>query len=463
MKPNRRQLLTAGFGALGAAALGRSLTSLAIAGLPHDRYYIFAYFPAAWDVLMSLDPKAEASLSDSELYTGGIERSLLREADVDDSDLMADYGLGFDAAPFADGLVTTCMHPLLQAFGAGGVANGLSDVGMAVVRGMSMDTLTHEVGRRRFITGQPPSGQFARGSSMATVMAALTATAEPIPNIAIRSETYNVDQPSYATALGVQNADDLLRALRPADLAIAPEERERVQALLDEFSDCVMSRRSSSATAARDARLAAAGVVENGLDDAFDIFANTAEMTQLRDRFQITGNSRNTVEARAALAAQAIATRTSRVVSYQASSGLDTHFDNWADDQFANQYIGFRGLAAICEHLAGVVNPSSGLSMLEHTTILAFSDFARTPLFNGNDGRDHWLMNSCLLLGKGIQTGIHGESSNEGMAPTLRDIGGVQEYVKPEHIHQALLHDIGMPPDTVDLRVGPYLDILTNP
>jgi hypothetical protein len=72
-------------------------------------------------------------------------------------------------------------------------------------------------------------------------------------------------------------------------------------------------------------------------------------------------------------------------------------------------------------------------------------------------------MNSCLLLGKGIQTGIHGESGLDGMSPTLRDIGGVQEYVKPEHIHQALLHDIGMPPDTVDLRVGPYLDILSNP
>ena len=42
---------------------------------------------------------------------------------------------------------------------------------ICVVRGMSMETLTHEAGRRRFITGKPPSGLLARGSSGATWLA----------------------------------------------------------------------------------------------------------------------------------------------------------------------------------------------------------------------------------------------------------------------------------------------------
>jgi hypothetical protein len=442
--------------------MGTSLTRLALAGLPADRYYIFAYFPAAWDVLMSLDPKAESSYSDQSLFENGIQRSLARTDDVDDAELFADTGLNFDSAPFAGGLVTTCLQPLLDTFSTG-AASTLNDVGMCVVRGMTMDTLTHQVGRRRFITGKPPSGQNARGSSMSTIMAALLTRAEPIPNLASGSETYNVDQPQWATALSVATVDDLLKALRPADLAIAPEERDRVQALLTEFRDCVVSRRSPAANVAYESRLGASGLVSGGLDAAFDIFANTPEMVALRDRFHITNNDRGSVEAHAALAAQAIATGTSRVVSYQGSDGLDTHFDNWADDQFVRQYVGFRGLASIIEHLADTPHPSSGQSMMEHTTILAFSDFARTPLFNGNEGRDHWLMNSCLLLGKGIHHGIVGSSSDEGMAPVAQMVDGIAEYIKPEHIHQALLHDIGMPPDTVDLRVAPFLDVLSAP
>jgi len=439
--------------------LSPGLTRLALASTHVDRYYVFAYFPGAWDVLMSLDPHADSMYSDSELLSNGIQRSLGFDG-IDDSMLFDDTGLNLDSTPFAGGTVTTCLNPLLQTFGTG-PASGLTDVGMCIVRGMTMDTLTHQVGRRRFITGKPPSGQNARGSSISTVFASLLRQVEPIPNLAAGVETYNVDQPEWATALSVARVDDLLRALRPGNLSIAPEERERVQALLTEYRDCVVARRSPVTLAASEARLSASGLVSGGLDSAFDIFASTPEMTDLRDRFRISGNSSGTVQARAAMVAQAIATQTSRVVSYQASDNLDTHFDNWLDDQFANQYVGWRALAAMVDHLASVPHPSSGLSMMEHTTILAFSDFSRTPLVNGNTGRDHWLMNNCMLLGKGIRHGIVGRSGDDGMAPVTATVDGVEEYIKPEHIHQALLHDIGMPPDTVDLRVAPYLDVLS--
>lgn len=458
-KPTRRQLLTTGFGALGMAALSPALTRLALASIPHDRYYVFAYFPAGWDVLMSMDPRAESFYDDQTLLDGGVMRSLGR-TEVDDSALFADTGQVFDSAPFANGMVTTCMQPLLQTFSTGG-ASALTDVGMCVVRGLNMDTLSHEVGRRRFITGQPPVGQNARGSAIATVLAALANRAEAIPNLAIGTESYNIDQPQWATALGIANVNDMLRALRPADLSIAPEERERVQALLDEFHDCVVARRSPEAEAARAARIGAGSLVENRLDASFDIFANTPQMVALRDRFRISGNNANSVEARAALAAQAIATDTSRVVSYAASPGLDTHFSNWASDQFENQYLGYRALAALVEHLADTPHATSGLSMMEHTTILAFSDFSRSTMINSSGGRDHWLMNSCLLLGKGIHHGIVGASSDEGMAPTEVVIDGVSQYVRPEHIHQALLHDVDLPPDTVDLRVPAYTAVLS--
>ena len=37
-----------------------------------------------------------------------------------------------------------------------------------------------------------------------------------------------------------------------------------------------------------------------------------------------------------------------------------------------------------------------------HTTLVVFSEFSRTPLVNGRDGRDHHLTNSCLVAGPGL-------------------------------------------------------------
>jgi len=42
-----------------------------------------------------------------------------------------------------------------------------------------------------------------------------------------------------------------------------------------------------------------------------------------------------------------------------------------------------------------------GDTWLDHTTLFAFSEFARTPMFNQFGGRDHHLTSSCLLAGAG--------------------------------------------------------------
>ena len=57
-------------------------------------------------------------------------------------------------------------------------------------------------------------------------------------------------------------------------------------------------------------------------------------------------------------------------------------------------------------------------SVFDETTILAFSEFGRTPMINTLGGRDHHLGNSCLLAGAGIRTGLTiGESARVGMLP----------------------------------------------
>ena len=115
---------------------------------------------------------------------------------------------------------------------------------LAVVRGMSMETLTHEAGRRRFLTGKPPSGLLARGSSMSTVFASMYGAEQPIPNLSVRVESYNVDQPNYATALRTQGVPDLIRALRPSDPALSRRQNVQLDQLLSTVAQCPTTLKS---------------------------------------------------------------------------------------------------------------------------------------------------------------------------------------------------------------------------
>ena len=108
-----------------------------------DRYYIFCYFPGGWDILPSLDPRDPARFTNGNVRTTQIQP-------------------GYDQLANTDGMLVEAGGLTFGPY-IGDLANHVSD--LCVIRGMSMDTLTHEVGRRRFLTGKPPSGLQARGSS----------------------------------------------------------------------------------------------------------------------------------------------------------------------------------------------------------------------------------------------------------------------------------------------------------
>jgi uncharacterized protein (DUF1501 family) len=48
----------------------------------------------------------------------------------------------------------------------------------------------------------------------------------------------------------------------------------------------------------------------------------------------------------------------------------------------------------------------TGGSMLDETTVVVCSEFARTPLLNGDNGKDHHPWNSMLLVGKNVRGGV---------------------------------------------------------
>lgn len=451
MRPTTRRtfLKSALFAAGGIATMAGAgpLVRLARAGGENwPRYYIFAYFSGGWDILLGLDPR------DPRTFTNGNLRQTLIQP-------------GYELLVGSDGRPVETPSGLTFGPYIGDLANHAAR--LAVVRGMSMETLTHEVGRRRFLTGKPPTGTQARGSSALTWLAAGLSRDEAMPHVALQTESYNVDQPNFATALSANSVADMLRVLRPSNPRLEDRLDRQLDAFLAEVSDCPEATRSAVWQSAEAGRLRARDMVTRGLDRLFDFTAAGPEMERLRGHYGVRAND-SSPEAQAAFAAQAICGGVSRCVSLQATGGLDTHFVDWTTNQGPNQRRGFNAIARLIEDLASREHPGTGTSWLDHTVIVGFSEFSRTALLNDRGGRDHALTNACFLAGGNIRGGtVIGASSDVGLAPQAIDFGTGAlrssedggQVPRPENVLQTLFHDAGLD-EAADLRADPITALL---
>lgn len=445
---SRRQLLLASGAVAGVGALGSDWGSLAAAAELADRYFVFCYFDGGWDTQLSLDPKDPREF--------GPER-------FDQTRIQPGYDqLDVAGYPAPDVLETTVPTMRLGPFARPLVPWASM---LTLVRGMSMDTLTHDVGRRRFLTGKPPAGTLARGSSLATHLTAQLGQGAAIPHLSARVESYNRDHPAWANALKVDDVDDLVRALALPAEGLPSAAQAEIDELLADFGRCPSTRRSPQRSQALDVRLSARDLVSRGIDARFRFDAPTPEMEAIRDHYAFDGNPRSP-EAHAAMAAEALTSGISRCVSITPGRFLDTHFTSWATNQGPAQERGFAAVSALASDLRSRPYGTTSDSWLDRTVIIGFSEFGRTPWLNHDGGRDHWLTNACFLLGGGIPGGrVIGASSDVGMSPTPVDLqtghpdaGG--EIVRPEHIHRALLAHVGITDDVADLRAPALAAIL---
>jgi uncharacterized protein (DUF1501 family) len=437
---NRRTFLARAGAAASALALGGLGPRLVRGAEGSDRYYVFAYFEGGWDSLLGLDPRDPTVFTDALAPTTGIQPAYdrigpeLPHAPV-------------DAGPFELGPCCVTLAPYADTF--------------SVVRGINMATLTHEVGRRYFITGQSPSGLQARGPSVASLATAQLGADRPIPHLASGVEAYNDVLPPFAAAMPVTFVSQLQYILQDhlglpktgvsagAEAALASY---RARAL--DHGPGAGAGATPLAAIYLDNRERAAELVASGLHASFD-FAGP-KTAALREHFGLSAQTIESAYGRAALAAQALETGLSRVVSVALSTGLDTHDQSWSFQHPGALFQGFDALARLIDRLAQAEAPSGG-ALLDKTTFIAFSEFQRTPRLNTRGGRDHHLGNCALIGGAGIRSGqVFGASSDQAMEPELAslDTGAASpdgETVRPEHVLATALAAGDLDPS--DLRV----------
>ncbi|MCI0570235.1 MAG: DUF1501 domain-containing protein [Myxococcaceae bacterium] len=444
----RRFLEIAGLAAGGMALRTGVWPSEARAQAAPDGLLLVCYFAGGWDQLLALDPRdhTDPRFAGSAPYerTGtGIHPAYDQVTDAEVRQVLTTTPSGVQrAGNLSFGPAVT---PSLMAHSAD----------LALLRGVNMGTLTHEVGRRYFLTGKFPRGLSASGSSVSTVVAAAAGEAKDIPNLAIQTEGYNQGLAAYASPIQVNGYTDVLAVLRPDGTQLPAASAQLLadyQAVACEGAQ--LDGPQAQASLYRASRQRARTMVQSGGYSLFD-FGKSPPVPEVADLFTamaMTSADASGVKGRAALAGQALARGYAQAVSVTLSSGLDDH-DDWGVNHATELRVGLDALGRLISFLKAAEYQGTGTSVWSRTTLLVFSEFARTPLLNSRDGRDHHLCSSCMVAGPGIRGDVVvGASSDVKMAAQAIDpatglvsdagTGGVP--LRPADIHATLLQSMGV-------------------
>ena len=447
-------------GSLGVM-LGNGLSiQLAHAAGPIDphRKFVFVYFSGAWDILLGLDPRDPDTFTDAAVQDTKIRPAWhLIEANGGGSNLGL---IGSDNTPYIVGPAMDLMRPHFDV--------------CSVVRGIAMDTVTHEVGRRYFITGMMPRGLTAAGSSMGTRIVAQQGDRTAIPNLVCRTESYNEGHPSFASPMSVGSVADLVAALEdgPNSPVVDGPVRQALSQFRKEqnsFCDPSQFNRFGMLESVRSSAVKARDLVEGtgqglAMADLFNFRLN--EHADIRDRYAFPRYDLDHDGARMAMVYQALKHGVAQSVSVTAARGLDTHDENWSTDQLERQKGGWDRVATLIGDLKATNDPDvPSKRLIETTTIVCFSEFSRTPLLNNRDGRDHAIVNACLLAGAGVpQNKLFGATSEVGMNampvnPRSGQFSVNGMTITPNNVLASVLANAGMDTDKLRHDGLPFLRV----
>jgi uncharacterized protein (DUF1501 family) len=251
----------------------------------------------------------------------------------------------------------------------------------AIVNGFGTRSTSHTQSMQLTLTGylDPTRADFA-------VMAAHHNGADlPLPHLLLSGDSFGGNFAGLSGRLGRQMRQAFAYdSLEDGRLAVSGVSEAFVQQALE--YDRLLAETRSEAVTGKLAEYADA----NGRADRLARLASSLNI-----------NSSNGTALGTSLA-QAFRSGMTTSITLSAGGGFDTHSDNTEQNgRFNNVFTLLDGLVSQLAVEPGVVAPT----MLDETTVVLCSEFARTPLLNGDAGKDHHPWNSMLLVGKNVRGG----------------------------------------------------------
>lgn len=454
---HRRELLKVlGVGGI-AAALWDFVPALATTrpyGSEDPLFMLVCTFEGGWDQLLALDPRDNTQYMDA---SGSIFPAYHLSAETDNT-------LSALLASNPSGLVIPEGSNIQFGPAIGRLGDGTLYQDLCVLRGINMGTLTHEVGKRYFLTGKFPRGLSANGSAMASAVCNAVGELSLIPNLVVGTETYAEGLEDFAAGLLVQSSTDLQTVLTPLGTALPASQVAHIDQYLQGFPDrCrdLLLNHTGQVSQFLSGRTRAESMVAENLGSLFNFGSTPSEaQAELYAAFHISSNTNTASQqlagaaGQAMIAAQALTSGVSQAVSIKLADGIDHHDDDYLTAHCAALRTGFDALADLILWLKGKTYAPSGKSYWDHCLLLVTSDFARTPALNSRSGRDHHLASSCLVAGRGIQGNqVIGATDNVDMLfqgidlNTGAVVGSNGWVIRPQDVCASLLYAAGLPYD----------------
>ena len=375
------------------------------AAAPADQFFIFVHAAGGWDVTLWADPRNEkrglvepASTGNTDIAPITHWKSATLDGDTDTFEILAPSDVKLTFGP-GIGDLYDLRHRL------------------TIVNGLAMNTVSHPDGTNFSATGRHLAGGHPPAASIDVAIANELGTGQLLPDIAIGYPAAYVGEhlDRRSIPLRVANAGTIAKSLARSDAYFKPDDRSAITTLLADEASSLAARSTYPETfeRVRSQDDALPKLLGNELKDAFTAKALTDAYPQLDYKAKYIGQG----ALGAAFAIEAMKRDLVRCVGF-ALGGLDTHNQNYKQHAHTQQEI-FGVIATLVKLLDATPHPTrQGKKLADHTHILVFSDFCRTPQINPSGGRDHYPNNSALVISPRFKAGrAFGKTDREQLLP----------------------------------------------
>lgn len=354
------------------------------AGSPH--FLITFQGDGGWDPTQVLDAHDPADMTD------GI--------DVDEP--MAVTGLPPSQLATVGG-ITYCSNPTTRPMADTFFANWANKT--AIVNGINTRSTSHDQSKQLVATGylDPTRADFA------VMSAAFNGGELPLPHLMLSGGSFGGPYAGLSGRVGGQLGQALAFNRIPGHMN-PNTPQQTVSALGEGYIEQALAMQNTLASGD-------AGAIAGKLDKYEDSQARGDKLSRLASALPSNTNS---AAALATSVGNAFHQGLTASITISNVGGFDTHSSNSVGQNRSWQslFTFLDPFVRALQNQAGVMSPS----LLDETTIVYTSDFARTPQLNGGSGKDHHPFTSQFFVGKGVAPGVYGmtDGNQKGVKINLK-------------------------------------------
>jgi len=370
MKITRRDMIRGGVAAAACAAVPSMLPRASANGPGDVKNLLIVLNFGGWDTTVALDPKPGLPL-----------------VDVTPGDIAAAGALTWWSDPET--------RPGVDRF-----FQRWADQ-TAIINGVQVRSFVHTDCIKRMMTGSPSDST----PDMGAIAAYELGRDMPVPYLALGNQARSGHLASITGRTGTTN--QLSALIDPEAAYLEPGSIRRSPGLMPDGAEESLVAAYLGATAERVRAIRGQnGANARRVSDFVDSLTRSDQLAAFAREGASIGDRDYTLslDVQVPLAIRALSEGLSHTALIQSGYDWDTHAGNAPQVGFHEGLFGT---------LDSMMDELVTADLLDSTMVVVLSEMGRTPRLNGQAGKDHWPVTSCMVMGAGVDSGVYGGTDDE--------------------------------------------------